>query len=205
MISPIGLPSPDALGKFLARTATGADVAFMVDLARRDTEALGFMPRQAVLESVDRGQGLVVTDGSEVVGFALTSQHGKYAGVIVQAAVIRDCRRAGAGSVLAFTARRRLGERGCAVAGLSCRKSLVGALSFWEAAGFARIGSIAPNSTRGLPLEVYRATTLDPRQPQLLDLRDFTPRPAFTYASKSAGRLAKRSPRVDTRETSVLF
>ena len=73
--------------------ATPADLAYVVELQKRNGEAVGFIPRAALSEKIDRGQIHLTTENGEPAGYL---HHGSLAVPevrIFQAAVQYDARR----------------------------------------------------------------------------------------------------------------
>ena len=124
------------------RQAAPADLAYVVALQKRNHEALGFIPRAALAEKIDRGQILLARENGDPAGFL---HHGSLAVPevrIFQAAVQYDARRRHHGLALVadFVARAR--EAGARAASLRCL-DVLDANDFWTAAGFERLGTEA--------------------------------------------------------------
>jgi N-acetylglutamate synthase-like GNAT family acetyltransferase len=122
------------------RAATRADLAYVVALQKRNHEALGFIPRAALAEKIDRGQILLASDNGDPAGFL---HHGSLAVPevrIFQAAIQYDARRRHHGLALVHAMVRRATDAGAKGLSLRCL-DVLDANDFWAAAGFARIGT----------------------------------------------------------------
>jgi N-acetylglutamate synthase-like GNAT family acetyltransferase len=144
------LPRPAAAGEGIVRAAP-ADLPYIVHLQKRHADALGFLPRAALAEKIERGQVWLSLENGEPAGFL---HHGSLAVPevrIFQAAVQYDARRRHLGLALV----RDLAARAAAVGarGLSLRcLSFLDANDFWRAAGFALLDT-EPGAKR--PLNVW--------------------------------------------------
>jgi GNAT superfamily N-acetyltransferase len=175
----------------LLRTAEAADLPFILDLAKKDPDALGFVPREAIAEQIDGRQCVVAVANGDLVGYVLHGKGGTAVLPIVQAAVIPDARRERIASALVDRVKQRAGKLGCQEVGLACAADLVGALAFWKASGFRLIGSTNGGATRGRVLNVFKTHAVDPLQPALLGLPDIVG-PGRKYASGTAAKLRQR-------------
>jgi N-acetylglutamate synthase-like GNAT family acetyltransferase len=122
------------------RRATPADLAYVVALQKRNHEALGFIPRAALAEKIDRGQILLASENGDPAGFL---HHGSLAVPevrIFQAAIQYDARRRHHGLALVDTMVRRATDAGANGLSLRCLDFL-DANDFWTAAGFGLIGT----------------------------------------------------------------
>lgn len=115
--------------------ATEADLAFVVFLQKRHADALGFIPRMALLEKIERGQVAIARAGGEPAGFL---HHGSLARPevrVFQAAVLPGERRRGLGMALVDDLVDRAAAAGAGGVSLRCL-SFLEANRFWRAAGF---------------------------------------------------------------------
>ena len=120
--------------------ATPADLNYVVDLQRRNHEALGFIPRVALLEKIRLGQIHLATENDCPAGFL---HHGSLARPevrIFQAAIQYDARRRHHGLGLVQDLVERAEEAGARGVSLRCLDFL-DANDFWTAAGFELIGT----------------------------------------------------------------
>lgn len=141
------------------RRATPADLPGVLSLARRETETIGFLTRQALREYVGRGGLLVVHDvagwmtgsGGRVVGFAVwrlshgrrqihaalpTGRHAK----LIQVCVHPAFRGRGVGRSLVSAVVRAARRRRCEFVSLWCADDLR-SNGFYDHLGFRRRGS----------------------------------------------------------------
>jgi GNAT superfamily N-acetyltransferase len=186
-----GFPAMHSSPVLTLRFAEAADLPFILDLAKKDPDALGFVPREAVSEQIEGRQCVVAVANGDLVGYVLHGKGGTAVLPIVQAAVIPDARRERIASALVDRVKQRAGKLGCQEVGLACAADLVGALAFWRASGFRLIGSTQGGATRGRLLNVFKTHATDPTQPALLGLPDIVG-PGRKHASGTAARLRSR-------------
>jgi hypothetical protein len=120
--------------------ATPADLAYVVALQKRNHEALGFIPRAALSEKIDRGHLWLARENGEPAGYL---HHGSLAVPevrVFQAAVQYDARRRHHGLALVADFVARAKAAGARAASLRCLDFL-DANDFWTAAGFSLIGT----------------------------------------------------------------
>src|SRR5437762_2871913 len=68
--NPLRLATPSPLSEAGdVRRATPVDLPFVVALQKRDHEALGFIPRAALAEKIERDQLLLVRENGDPAGF----------------------------------------------------------------------------------------------------------------------------------------
>lgn len=118
--------------------AAPADLAYVVALQKRNHEALGFIPRAALAEKIDRGRIWLATENGDPAGYL---HHGSLAVPevrVFQAAVQYDARRRHLG--LALVADLLARARAASARGVSLRcLDFLDANDFWTAAGFHRL------------------------------------------------------------------
>src|SRR5689334_11632091 len=134
------LPRPGAAGAGIVRAAGPADLPYVVHLLKRNTEALGFLPRAALAEKIELRQIWLSLENGEPAGFL---HHGSLAAPevrIFQAAVQYDARRRHLGLALVQDLADRAAAAGARGISLRCL-SFLDANDFWEAAGFTRLGA----------------------------------------------------------------
>ena len=120
--------------------ATAADLTYVVDLQKRNHEALGFIPRVALLEKIELAQVHLATENDWPAGFL---HHGSLARPevrIFQAAIQYDARRRHHGLALVRDLIDRAEAAGSRGVSLRCLDFL-DANDFWTAAGFELIGT----------------------------------------------------------------
>lgn len=142
----------------LLAIATPASLPFVLDLQRKFSNQLGFLPREAVVEYIDACQVLLVRENSDPAGFIITRprlRSAKWCRPIIQAAIAMDAQRRHLGLTLveqiAREAKRQLME------GLQCWcADDIDARDFWKCAGFTEICRRDPKNARSRRLILYR-------------------------------------------------
>jgi ribosomal protein S18 acetylase RimI-like enzyme len=136
----------------VVRPATARDLAFVTSLAKRFTDAVGFIPRAGVLEHLDRGNVTIALENGDPAGYLLGDRSREAPAVhrISQAAVAFDAQRRHHGLQLVdeLVKRLLLTDRPPALLSLWCREELE-ANEFWRAAGFELIGRRDAGGRRG--------------------------------------------------------
>lgn len=122
-------------------------VRYADDLARKNSEALSFIPRPMLERYAERGQLMLAYENDDPCGFVV---HG--AGWpqlrIYQACIQYDARRREHGMALVAELAAKARLRGCHDIRLWCADDL-DSNSFWSAAGFERCGERAGGARRG--------------------------------------------------------
>jgi GNAT superfamily N-acetyltransferase len=118
-----------------------------VDLAKKNSEAVSFLPRPKVEAYAADGRLLVAAENGEPCGFLI---HGPLRGQlrIYQTCVEYDVRRRDHGLALVGELERRAVLAGCSAVRLWCADDLE-AQAFWRAAGFVPAGRRAGGQRRG--------------------------------------------------------
>ena len=119
----------------VVRSAVSADLAYIVMLQKAHAAALGFLPRQALKEKIDRGQVILARVGGRRAGFL---HHGSLRGPevrVFQIAVSPEVRSTGVGRALVQCLIDRAAAAGAGGVSLRCL-SFLDANRFWRAAGF---------------------------------------------------------------------
>jgi ribosomal protein S18 acetylase RimI-like enzyme len=139
--------------------ASPADLPFVLSLARRETETIGFLPGAAVREYQARGGILVARENGEPCGFLVwrlshgrrrthaalpTGRHLK----VIQACVHYDVRRIGHGFALVARLERIARRRSAEFVSLFCADDLM-ANAFWKSCGFLWRGCRPGGDRRG--------------------------------------------------------
>lgn len=115
--------------------ATLGDLAYVVHLQKRHADALGFIPRVALLEKIELGRIHLARENGEPAGYL---HHGSLARPevrIFQAAIQYDARRRHMGLALVNDLVDRAADAGAQGVSLRCL-SFLEANEFWDAAGF---------------------------------------------------------------------
>lgn len=144
------------------RRATEADLKFIDDLRRKESEAVGFIPLERYRMEMDgrrNGRLWVAEENADLVGFAYCT-YGDV-GHIQQIAIRSDARLEERASALVIahdmeSVRRGLSESGCRVA------DDLEATRFWEALGFRGVRSVDGGLARARRITYYRKA-LTPR------------------------------------------
>lgn len=138
--------------------ATAADLSFVLDLARKHAEQVGFIPAQGMANYVDRHAIDLAMENQDPAGYLLAKHKcPDLPGVtqIHQAAVCYDARRRAIGLELVKSTRRRSAAAGNGLMQLWCRGDLE-ANAFWLAAGFTPTGLRAGGTARNVPHVLWR-------------------------------------------------
>jgi ribosomal protein S18 acetylase RimI-like enzyme len=122
-------------------------VDYADSLAKKNVEALSFLPRPRLLEYAVRGQLLIETENGEPCGFMVYGNGWPYLKVY-QVAIEYDARRREHGLALVARLIERAKERGCHAISLWCADDLE-ANAFWESAGFHFAGQREGGRRRG--------------------------------------------------------
>lgn len=124
------------------RRATPADITFVRSLAKRHTDAVGFLPTAAVEWYLDAGGVSIAVDNGQPAGYLLCRDalaSSTAIRPILQAAVCYDARRRRHGLALVDRLAADAQDAGRKVLQLKCREELE-ANAFWAAAGFTAVG-----------------------------------------------------------------
>ena len=135
LLLPPPLPEAIVVPPGAVRRATPADLAYVVGLQKRNTEALGFIPRVALEQKIALGRIWLARENGEPAGFL---HHGTLATPEVrlfQAAIQYDARRRHLGLALVGDLVARAAAAGAAGVSLRCL-SFLDANDFWRQAGF---------------------------------------------------------------------
>jgi N-acetylglutamate synthase-like GNAT family acetyltransferase len=151
-------PSPPRLARTAAhapagvvRRATLRDLRFLQHLGRKNCDAVGFLPTQALEHYTDAGGVCIVTENGDPAGMLVVKDHLSTSPAIrpvLQAAVCYDARRRHLGLQLVRQVEQDARTAGRRVLQLKCREELP-ANEFWTAAGFELIGHQDAGERRG--------------------------------------------------------
>ena len=131
----------------MSETSPDELVKYADSLAKRNVDALSFLPRPRLLEYAVRGQLIVETENGEPCGFLVFGNGWPYLKVY-QVAVEYDARRREHGLALVGRLIQKARERGCHAVSLWCANDL-DANAFWESAGFSFAGQRTGGRARG--------------------------------------------------------
>lgn len=129
-------------------------VAYMVALANRNSESLGFVESSRMAERVARGHVITETDNGDLCGYLMHGVMGDWVH-IHQAVIQADARKAEHGRRLVQALAARAKRAGCQGISLRCRAGLP-SNDFWTALGFTHIATTPGGSARGKPINVYQ-------------------------------------------------
>lgn len=138
--------------------ATPADMSFVLDLQRRHTNALGFLPRAAIDWCLLNQRVRLATENGEPAGYVLGRPAYRWAPLmrpITQAAVAFDAQRRHIGLSLVARVCEEAAAAGQIGVQSMCAQGL-DANIFWKAAGFIEIGRLSPANTRGREMICWR-------------------------------------------------
>lgn len=138
---------------------------YVVDLARRNTDAIGFIPRPKLEKYEQAGQILTGYENDEPCGF-LVYGNGYPLLRVYQACIQYDARRREHGFALVRDLETRAAHRGVEAISLWCASDLE-ASEFWRAAGFERVGTKLGGARRARSLSCWRKIMPAPAQPCL--------------------------------------
>jgi ribosomal protein S18 acetylase RimI-like enzyme len=140
---------PNSAGKFSldqAKQQVSTDVGYVVDLAKRNSEAISFIPSPRLEQYYENGQILVARENDEPCGFLVFGL--RPVAKIYQACIQYDARRMENGLRLVSRLIRIASSRGCDAISLWCASDLE-ANHFWRAAGFRFVDQRPGGSRRG--------------------------------------------------------
>jgi hypothetical protein len=145
------------------RTATPADLRFILALQRNFSNQIGYIPAGPTLREIDRGRVAIGELNATEAGMllwqpALTSQPTTAA--IIQAAVRMDAQRQALGLTLVNTIAQQAAAAGTTILQAWCRSDLESNL-FWAAAGFSKIATREGGKGRNHPMILWRLPLLE--------------------------------------------
>lgn len=133
------------------RVAKPADLAFVIDLQRRWSNNVGFLPKCTFERYIDSHQLLLINENDDSAGYLSWTFRKDGLIRIPQVAIHPDLLRGTLGTRIM----NRIAAAGiagnCSIIRLRCRSDLL-ANAFWPSLGFTLTATIARPSSRGLPL-----------------------------------------------------
>ncbi len=126
---------------------------YVISLAKKHTDALGFLPRSTVERYVEAGQVLLARENDEPCGFLIFG-NGWPRLKIYQACVQYDAQRQAHGLQMVGRLIAQASERGYEAISLWCADDLP-ANEFWAAAGFQKLKTKAGGRRRGRRLNLW--------------------------------------------------
>lgn len=130
------------------RNATKNDLAYVIELQKVWSNAVGFLTRTAIRQKLSRGQGVLVGYGGLEAGYLLHGVGRNGVLVCSQVAVSPQVLRSTLGTQLVAEMESRAVTLGVDVLRLRCREEL-GANAFWPVLGFSLTATIGRKSSRG--------------------------------------------------------
>lgn len=190
------------------RPATAADLSYIVSLSKKHATELGFLPRLAMENYLERDRVRMATENGEPCGYFLTGGLGVERLRIFQACVQLDARGLNHGLALLSQTINSALLSGTNHITLHCRDGLH-SNGFWSACGFKSAGLLLGGKARRKIVHEWR-----------LDILDAVSNPALPYAShllasiragqtegplesacETLSRSPENSPNLDPRET----
>lgn len=143
----------------LIRLGLTADLDSILALQRTESNRLGFLPRAALVEHVDKGMVFVAVDrGSRIIAYILgrrRSREQKWVRPITQLVVDRDERRRGIATLLVLHWTTEASRDGRDIVQAWTRIDL-SAKMLWPALGFEPVGERRPVTARQIPAVLWR-------------------------------------------------
>jgi GNAT superfamily N-acetyltransferase len=133
------------------RPALPSDLTFLLDLQRKWSNNLGFLPRACFERYTASGQILVVTENDCPAGYLSWTWHKNGLLRLQQVAVHPDLLRTTIGSKIIRHILKAARSRSCSVVRLTSRSDLP-ANDFWPTFGFRCTAILRPQTTRNRPL-----------------------------------------------------
>jgi GNAT superfamily N-acetyltransferase len=140
-------------------------VGYVVDLAKKHTDAIGFIPRPRLERYAECGQMALEYENGEPCGF-LVWGNGWPVLKIYQACIQYDARRLEHGAALVARVEREAVRRGCSAVSLWCASDLEANL-FWDAVGYRAAATKQGGERRGRKLIRWVKALPQPLQPAL--------------------------------------
>lgn len=128
-------------------------IEYVLSLAKKHTDEIGFLPKATVEHYVRAGQVLLETENDEMCGFLIFG-NGWPRLKIYQACVQLDAQRRAHGLAMVGKLIARASERGYEAVSLWCADDLP-ANEFWEAAGFQKLKSKPGGKRRNRKLNLW--------------------------------------------------
>jgi GNAT superfamily N-acetyltransferase len=152
------LPTAAANPSRSVTLATTAQLSFLLDLQKKFSNQLGFLPRQAIQEYVDTRRVLIARENGEPAGYLLAPR--RLASLphvvpLVQTAIAFDAQRRGLGLLLVDVVTAWAISDGRSMLQAWCRADLT-ANDFWRSAGFFPVAQRRTPNARRQPLILWR-------------------------------------------------
>lgn len=135
-------------------TATASDLAYVEHLARLHSNSIGFVPRAALLDHIERSNVRLLMLNGQHAGYTLAGGGKVRPYRLIQVAISEELWRNGYGAVLIYDARRTAAERPMSTMTASIRDGLP-MLDVAEHTGARRTATILRNTARHKPVHDY--------------------------------------------------
>lgn len=155
--TPISQACPDPADTKVC-VATSRHQGIVLDLQRKFSNQLGFIPTPATLWYIESGNVGIAHENGEACGFLLGRPAFRYQPLlrpITQAAIAMDAQRRHHGLALLAALEARALKAGQLALQCCCAEDL-DANEFWAIAGFVPIDLLIPNNARGRAICVWR-------------------------------------------------
>lgn len=136
------------------------DISYVLDLQRRWSNNVGFLPRQTHERYLSRRQTLVVLQDGQHAGYLCWTCRPDGLVRVIQVAVDPELLRTTIGTKIMRHLHRAAVRGACSVIRLRCRSDLP-ANQFWPALGMRATATIVRPTVRGLPLLEWTAQVTD--------------------------------------------
>jgi hypothetical protein len=140
--------------------ATQTDLPYVIDLSKKLATEVGFIPRQAVSNYLDRGRITMARENGDRAGFFLVGRLGLPQVRIFQACVQYDARGLNHGIFLLSDLITKAALAGTEFLSLHCRDGLE-SNGFWSACGFQSGGLILGGKARRKIVHQWELTIAD--------------------------------------------
>lgn len=138
--------------------ASTADLSFVLNLQKRFAAQLGFLPTVALEDYIQRGRVKLVMDNGQPAGYLLGNEKlrcARHVAPLTHTAICYDAQRRLLGAQLVDAAVDDATNGGRSIVQCWCRVDL-DANKFWSALGFVAVAIRRPDTSRGLPLILWR-------------------------------------------------
>ena len=169
------------------RRATKRDLPFIIDLAKKFSNQVGFLPRPAFEEIIANKTTFLTTENEDPAGYLLTRftmRSMPHVANIIQAAVCLDAQRRQHAAQLVNLFTTAAKSHGAYLAQCWCRED-IDAVSFWTSIGFRPIALRDPSNADARRLILFRK----PLVPVALNLIHQLPTRSGWKASRTEGTI----------------
>lgn len=154
----------------MPETPSPGEVAYVINLSRRHTDALGFLPRPRLEQYAARGRLWLTHDAGDLCGFLVVGNGWPILN-LYQLCIQRDAQRQTHGAALVTRAQAVAQQQGYSAVACWCASDLE-ANQFWRAMGFHCLGVRARPNRRQRHLHRWVWWVRQPQQGQLWPLAE---------------------------------